>query len=91
LSSLSLIHKEAKEWCESVVEWEHPDAKDVLHGLAWLRDTIKVDPIRLGKHYICFSFELSALILIDLYEYFRYARRIVFFSEPTKKWKLISF
>jgi len=57
LSALSLIHKEAKEWRESVVEWEHPDAKDVLHGLAWLGDTIKVDPLGLGKHYICFSFE----------------------------------
>jgi len=73
LSALSLIHKEAKEWCESVVEWEHPDAKDVLHGLAWLWDIIKVDPLWLGKHYICFSFELLALILIDLFEYSRYA------------------
>jgi hypothetical protein len=45
----------------------HPDAKDVLHGLAWLWDIIKVDPLRLGKHYICYSFELLALILIDLY------------------------
>lgn len=45
LSALSLIHKEAKEWRESVVEWEHPDAKDVLHGLAWLWDIIKVDPL----------------------------------------------
>jgi hypothetical protein len=96
LSALSLIHKETKEWFASVVQWEHPDAKDVLHGLAWLWDIIKVDPLRLGKHYICFSFELLALILIDLYEYFRYAtkkirvgidwfRWIVFLSEPKKK------
>uniref|UniRef100_A0A6N2KCU5 Disease resistance protein At4g27190-like leucine-rich repeats domain-containing protein n=1 Tax=Salix viminalis TaxID=40686 RepID=A0A6N2KCU5_SALVM len=28
------------------MEWEHPDAKDVHHGLAWLWDTIKVDPSR---------------------------------------------
>jgi hypothetical protein len=73
LSPLSLIDKDAKEWRESVVEWEHPDAKDVLHCLAWLWDIIKAHPLRLGKHYICFSFELLVLILIDLYEYSRYA------------------
>jgi len=31
--SLTRIHARPKEWWESVVEWEHPNAKDVLRPI----------------------------------------------------------
>ncbi|KAI5554474.1 hypothetical protein BDE02_19G015900 [Populus trichocarpa] len=33
--SLKRIHIDSEEWWESVVEWEHPKAKDVLRPFVW--------------------------------------------------------
>ncbi|XP_034902527.2 putative disease resistance protein At4g10780 [Populus alba] len=50
--SLARIHASSKEWWESVVEWEHPNAKDVLRPFVRFEGMANINFRRSGLHNV---------------------------------------